>query len=193
MSKACAYRGEYWNPGVRILHWLSAISIAAQIAGMFYLLETSISPAARLSIHGSVGVVILVVVSLRLLLRLLTTAPRRLPTPFARAASLVQASLYVLVIGLLATGWLAYRPVPFAPSARLFGSIPFPRPPAVPGMTSREWIAVHEILVWSFLAVATLHVLAALAHAFVLRDGTLQRMGLGSPSRRAHRLAPPPE
>ena len=38
------------------------------------------------------------------------------------------------------------------------------------------WSAAHGWLAWAGMALAALHILAALRHHFVLRDGVLRRM-----------------
>ena len=39
-----------------------------------------------------------------------------------------------------------------------------------------SFVEVHEVLGWLMLALLALHVLGALKHAFIDKDGTLKRM-----------------
>jgi cytochrome b561 len=56
----------------------------------------------------------------------------------------------------------------------VFGGIPLPAPLPVPG--GKLWGEAHEVLANLLLVAIAAHVLAALWHQFVVRDGALSRM-----------------
>ena len=118
--------------------------------------------------HISTGVLIFLLTVFRLVIRVCTRAPDRSPSlPARAAAALVQWCLYAFVLAAVITGWLAYRPMPLMPPARLFGSLPIPKAPSFAGLNARDFIAVHSTLFW---------VLVAAMHAVLFRDGVMSGM-----------------
>jgi cytochrome b561 len=130
------------------------------------------------SLHVSLGVTILGLTLLRILWRLANPAP---PHPASMksyeraAAGAVHGLFYLLLIGLPLSGWLAFGELlseePGLTAVRVFGAFPLPASPAW-----GEWEDIHEIGSNIAIALTALHVLAALKHQFVDRDGTLWRM-----------------
>jgi cytochrome b561 len=131
------------------------------------------------SLHVSIGVTILALTLLRILWRITHPAP---PHPAGMkayevvAARMVHGLFYVLLIGLPLTGWLAFSEFvseePAMAAVKLFGAIPIPASPAW-GQDAED---LHEIGSKVAMALTALHVLAALKHQFIDRDGTLGRM-----------------
>lgn len=114
-----------------------------------------------LPLHMSIGVTILAIIVLRLCWRIFTTAPVRQTSRSVRFASaFVHLSLYVMILAVLITGWLGYRPMPFMPPARLFGNLPVPLAPSVGALSARGFAIVHAKLVWILLGFVGVHVLA---------------------------------
>ncbi|MCC7426740.1 MAG: cytochrome b/b6 domain-containing protein [Alphaproteobacteria bacterium] len=68
----------------------------------------------------------------------------------------------------------------------VFGGLPLPAPMPIPG--GRLWGEAHEVLANLLLAAVALHVVAALWHHLVLRDGSLMAM---LPRLRRRSLSPP--
>jgi cytochrome b561 len=94
----------------------------------------------------------------------------------AVAARALHGMFYLLMIGLPVTGWLAFGEFageePGMAEVRVFGAFPLPASPAWGG--SAEMI--HEAGSKVAMVLTALHVLAALKHQFIDRDGTLGRM-----------------
>lgn len=133
-----------------------------------------------LPLHMSIGVTILAIIVLRLCWRIFTWAPVRPTSRLMRfATAFFHMVLYVTILAVLITGWLGYRPMPFMPPARLFGDLPVPLAPSVGALSARGFAFVHQKLVWILLGLAGVHVLAALAHFVLLRDGVMQSMVFG--------------
>jgi cytochrome b561 len=89
-------------------------------------------------------------------------------------ARLTHGFLYLLLIALPLMGWAnaSSRGWPVA----LAGLIPLPSlsPVGSPvGHALGDW---HQVFAWVLLVLIGLHVVAALFHHFILRDGTLRRM-----------------
>ncbi|TGQ67735.1 cytochrome b [Mesorhizobium sp. M00.F.Ca.ET.186.01.1.1] len=184
----------HWHFGVRLLHWLTVVALAAQIAIAFGPMRGPGMAAMNwLPLHMSIGVTLLAIVVLRLCWRIRTQAPARHASRVVRlATAFFHVFLYVTILAVLITGWLGYRPMPFMPPARLFGYWPFPLAPSVGTLSARGFAFVHAKLVWILLGLAGAHILAALAHVVLLRDGVMQSMVFGQPnttSRQANGLA----
>jgi len=174
---------QSWSLAVRLLHWLTVVALAAQLAVAFGpMAGPGMAPMNWLPLHMSIGVTVIAMILLRLFWRVFTKVPvRPLPRPVRFAGALVHACLYVTILAVLITGWLGYRPMPFMPPARLFGSLPVPLAPTMGGLSARAFAVLHAKLVWLLLGLVGVHVLAALAHAALLRDGVMRGMSLGRP------------
>ena len=174
-------RGARWNLGIRLLHWLTVVVLAARVGIAFGLMGgPGMTTMLRLPLHMSLGITIFGMILLRLGWRAFIRAPLRQLSPSLRRLSIfVHASLYAFILVIVITGWMAYRPMPLMPGAHLFGSIPAPLAPNVAGISVRDFAMIHQGLVWALLALVGLHVLAALTHAAILRDGILSGMLFG--------------
>jgi len=171
----------HWHFGIRLLHWLTVIALAAQIAIAFGPMRgPGMAMMNWLPLHMSIGVTILAIIVLRLCWRSFTQVPVRPTSRFMRfATAFFHIFLYATILAVLITGWLGYRPMPFMPPARLFGNLPVPLAPSVGALSARGFASIHQKLVWILLGLAGVHVLAALAHFVLLRDGVMQSMVFG--------------
>lgn len=163
------------------LHWLTAVLMIFMFVLGEELIEAAETPDGALggSLHVSIGVAVLALTIIRLLWRLGNPPP---PYPVTMAgwerslATVTHGLLYVLLIGVPLTGWLAFgsfaREEAGAAAIRLFGLFPIPLAPAV-GEAGKE---VHEIGSNLAMLLTGLHVLAALKHQFISRDGLMRRM-----------------
>jgi len=161
------------------LHWALAVAAISQLVVGFRfgdLPEEDPSRANLFAIHTSLGLSIFVVMLFRLYWRLTNPVPVLPGTLSPMEKRLARANhwlFYVLLIGLPVGGYLTV-------SAEGH-SIPFyggELPPLLPESEAlAEIIETAHVLGASLLAILIIvHVLAALRHAFMLRDGTLRRM-----------------
>jgi cytochrome b561 len=163
-----------YHPLLVVLHWLLAVLIlAALVVGFFGLAAMPNADPAKIAVlrwHMAGGMLILALTLVRFVVRLLTAKP----APANRLAPLVHYGFYLLVVLMVgtgfATGLLAGLPeIVFAQSGA-----PLPATFAVyPTFQAHFWLATL------LAALVVLHVLAALHHQLVQRDGLLRRMGLG--------------
>lgn len=131
------------------------------------------------SIHVSLGFAILLLTVLRIVWRMSHTAP---PYPATMKGYEVIASkslhglFYLLMVGIPLTGWLTFggflAEVPAMAGVTVFGTFAVPAAP-ITGETFKE---MHEIGSNIAMVLIILHVLAALKHQFLDRDGILKRM-----------------
>ncbi len=163
-----------------VLHWAAAACVLATIPIGWYgaTFETDLAQSAT-NLHKSIGIVILALTLLRVAWRL-GHAPPPLPQAYApalrRIAKVTHILFYVLLLILPFSGWWMSSAVPdrhpfgFGPVAVPF--LPVPRGWASAGPAH----FVHTNLAWAMAGLVVLHVLAALKHHFVDRDGILARM-----------------
>lgn len=155
----------------RLLHWIIAFGILAQ----WLLAETAeeaehTAPVENLTgigLHQSLGVLVLLLATMRVLWRLIDTQPlwpAALKPYELMLARIVHAAFYVLLFAIPLSGWALSsaegEPVTF------FGL--FQLPPLSLG--SEDVLEeVHEVLFNVLAALALLHVLAAAKHRFLDR------------------------
>lgn len=170
-----------YHPLLVTLHWLLALMILFALGmGMFSLKEiANSSPDKIFALRGHMiaGVLILALTLARLAVRLATQRPAPATTgnPFLdRIATITHYALYLLVILMGASG--IAMSVQAGLPAIVFGDSGAALPETFAIYTPR---LVHGLIAKLLLALAALHMLAALYHHFVLKDGLLSRMGFG--------------
>lgn len=161
----------------RVLHWL----IAALILAMLFIgvaMVSSLSDYHRLvSIHKPIGALLLVLVALRLINRLFNPAPplpTGMPAVLRLAAHASHWLLYALMFALPLIGWgmLSAGGYPID----LVGS--FHLPPILPHSSALYAVLrpAHTVAAYLLFATFLVHLGAALAHAFIFRDGVFESM-----------------
>lgn len=161
------------------LHWfmlflLAAVYICMEVSEAFPK-GSDIRSELR-TWHYMLGLSVFVLAWLRLVINLWTRSPPVAPAPplwQSQLARLVQAGLYLLMIGMPLAGWLVLsargQPIPF------FG---LQLPALMAGnKDAADWIKkVHEAGATVGYFLVGLHAVAALYHHYILRDNTLIRM-----------------
>ena len=161
----------------RVLHWLMAVLILAMLF-IGVAMVSSLSDYHRLvSIHKPVGALLLVLVALRLINRLFNPPPplpAGMPAVLRFAAHASHWLLYALMLALPLIGWgmLSAGGYPID----LVGS--FHLPPILPHSSALFAILrpAHTVLAYLLFATFLVHLGAALAHAFIFRDGVFESM-----------------
>ncbi len=176
-------RDDY-TAGAKWLHWLIALLILALfplgwVMGDF----TGLQKAQAYNLHKSLGATVLILMALRLVWRGLHPAPAlpsTMPSQQQMLAKLGHLALYALAIALPLTGWAL---ISTSERPSLFFGNPFPLIrflAELPAATKKEYHetleGAHELLANGLIFLIAAHVLAALRHAFVLKDGVLSRM-----------------
>jgi cytochrome b561 len=161
------------------LHWtVMALVLVAWLAGQFGDDLPRSARAAVLSIHISAGLAVIAFVIIRLAWRLIDAPPPPEVTVLGRWAEQfgqwMHYALYVLLLAAPAVGIV----VQFARGNALpvFGLIEIASPWSADRAFAHNVKEVHEALSNALVILAALHVAAALAHHWVLRDRTLVRM-----------------
>lgn len=160
----------------RAFHWLMAVPI---VALLFFGEQTMGSHNAHLlpTLHASAGLVIVFMFGLRLFWRWKHPPPTTVNGgPLERTvAHIVHGALYLAMLLIPLTGWLAYtehvrRTLGMRPASWFGFKIPL-----LPDF-GLNWHIVHNWGGKLVLALIAIHVAAALKHHFYDNDDTLKRM-----------------
>ncbi len=168
---------QYNRPAVA-LHWLIALLVLATLPLGLYMHDLPLSPTKLklYSYHKWIGVTVLWLAVLRIVWRLGHTAPSPLPAPRWQqlAAAATHGLLYLLLFAIPISGWLMSSAKGF--TTVYFGVLPLPDLVAKDATLGKTLAEVHEALNYFLIALIGLHVVGALKHHFIDRDGTMRRM-----------------
>lgn len=163
----------------KTLHWLIALLILGLLPLGLYMADLPLSPLKLklYSYHKWAGMTALALVALRILWRI-GHQPPPLPStqaPWQRsAAHLGHFLLYVLMLAVPLSGWLMTSAKGFP--VVWFGVLQLPDLVAKDKELGDLLELVHSSLNYALMALIAIHILAALKHQWIDRDGTLTRM-----------------
>jgi cytochrome b561 len=170
-----------YHPLLATLHWLLALFIvAALFLGFAVLAKTPNADPNKILIlraHMTGGVVIFVLMLARFVVRLATARPPVATTGsrlLDRLTPVVHYGFYVLILLMVTSGFA----MAFAAGlpAIVFGDSGDPLPASFLIYPARIG---HGVIANLLAALIALHVVAALYHQFVKKDGLFRRMGFG--------------
>jgi cytochrome b561 len=171
--------GRAWGSIAKLLHWVVAALVFAQIALGFVARGYRLSPT-KLDLfvwHKSTGLLILALMLVRIAWRLANPVPA-LPVGSSplerRAAHASHVVLYLLLLLIPMSGWIVNSAanVPF----RMYWKVPVPALVAPDQATADVAASAHLALVIGLCLLLTGHIAAALRHHFRTRDDVLVRM-----------------
>lgn len=169
---------NHWGWPSKLFHWLTAALILIQIPLGYYAEELKLSPL-KLDLfvwHKSIGMLVLLLATLRLLWRITGTIPS-IPNSSPTQRRLVQLAhtlLYGLIIALPVSGWIMTSAANIP--SKLFWLIELPAITGPDEALKSMAAEVHEICVTMLVVILVVHIGAALRHHLILRDSILKRM-----------------
>lgn len=170
-----------YHPALVALHWLLAIMLIAGLAiGTFLLDPIPESEPAKIDAlrsHMIAGIAILILMIVRLVVRLRTSHPPEADIGNAllnRLSKWAHWALYLAVFGLIASG-IGMSILAGLPPI-VFGGSGDPLPASFNDLPPR---AAHGLFATLLMLLIAGHVLAALYHQFVRKDGLFSRMWFG--------------
>lgn len=179
-----------YSSGAIILHWVIAILIGLNYIGAWESEDLAgAEKAYAMAGHKAFGVAILTLTVLRIIWRITHRPPPLSPTLKTWEAGLAKAVhslFYIVMVSVPLMGLALHvtatggKPLEFLGLFTIPG-LPFAQDKAAAGVFHEA----HEVFATVMLGLIVLHVLAALKHQFVDRDGELRRMwfGKGQPVR----------
>lgn len=184
---------EHWGLGAKLFHWTMATLIIFSSLFILHVNDSfswwfKSSPLLFITYihwHKSLGLILLVLVAARLLWRRGNVPPVTAPlTRFEeRASKATHVGLYILMIVVPVSGWIASSA--FGSPTKFFGlfTIPGIIPKFKPLVGPAYW--AHFGLAWFLLALVGFHLIAAFWHHHRKQDRVLRAMWFGrsQPSR----------
>jgi cytochrome b561 len=167
-----------YNNAAKSLHWLVLVLVVVQFAVAWTMpdVHRDTKPVGLIAWHLAIGVFILLVMLLRLGWRAVSAVPppADLPLPLRLLSRTTHFLLYAILVALPLLGWINANARGW--TVWFVGVLPLPA--LVPSESSwgRQMGDFHMIAAYLLLGAIGLHVLGALFHQFVLRDGISHRM-----------------
>ncbi|MDF1763580.1 MAG: cytochrome b [Oleibacter sp.] len=161
-----------------VFHWIGAIAVTGMFGLGIYMVDlTFYDPwyKGSLDLHKSLGILIALLISARLIWRIVNPSPRGLSDKKLenQAAHTVHWILYGAMICMFVSGYL----ISTADGRGINVFDWFTVPATLTGENQADLAGeIHEWLAWGLIGLASLHALAALKHHFLNRDATLKRM-----------------
>jgi cytochrome b561 len=170
-----------YHPLLVTLHWLLAVLIVAMLCVGFFLgagmPNDDPQKIGVLLLHMAGGMLILALMAVRLIVRLRTSRLPKATTGHPlldRLAPVTHYGFYVLVLLMVATGYATAILAGLNRSVFQGSGDPLP-----PDFAVYPTFVAHATLAAVLAGFVILHVLAALFHQFVLKDGLFGRMLFG--------------
>lgn len=171
------------------LHWLIAAAVITNLSIGLYMADLPNKDPGKfelVSLHKSIGLSVLALSVLRVLWRLVNPVPPPPPglAPWIRfSGQTMHFIFYFLIVAVPLAGWLMVSVASQGHPTSVFGLFDWPSVPVLSDMTRHAghpyhetFESIHRVLAWAFIGLVPLHVIAALYHQFVRRDGVLARM-----------------
>lgn len=169
---------ERYGSVAQILHWVVVALLIVQITlgKIADDLPAGLDKLVTLARHKSFGITILALAVSRLLWRLFNRPPPLPPMPAWQRliANINHAALYALLFAMPLSGWLMSSAQNYPVS--WFGLAQLPDLVAADAGLADDLEDLHESMANILLFLIGLHVLGALKHQFIDRDGLLWRM-----------------
>jgi cytochrome b561 len=170
---------EGYSGTAKLLHWVVAACVLTMIPVGFLMnaVEAGVLQNVLYTVHRSLGVLVLFLMSIRLIYRLVHGAPAPEPTLNALqriVSHLVHMALYPLIIAQALIGWVATSA--YGAQISFFGLFTVPALVAKDETLSKPLFEVHMLLAFTIAGLLAMHIGAALFHYFIRKDGVLQRM-----------------
>jgi cytochrome b561 len=170
---------EAYGSFSKFLHWAIVLLILPQ----YFLVEAAeelpkgLERLQLMTWHKSLGMLVLLLALVRIAWKVMNQGrPGSLVAVEwqRKAAAAGHGLLYVLILAQPITGWIASSSGNYP--VTLFNWFQFPAIVGENHDLHELMEEVHEFLFFTLLAVAAIHVAAALYHHFMLKDGVLRRM-----------------
>lgn len=163
----------------KLFHWAVLFLVAVQygVAWIMPEIHRGTEPDTLISLHLSMGAVVMAIALLRLAWRLGHRPPPALKGQAVwrvAASKAIHGALYVLLLAVPVLGWSNANARGW--DVRLFGVVPLPRILADHAAAGPLIGDLHVAASYVLLMLIGIHVAAALDHHFRLRDRTLARM-----------------
>jgi cytochrome b561 len=178
-EQAAIDKSAGYTATARVLHWITAILVLAQIVLGILIANKWTGPwqDQLYDLHKSNGAVLIPIILIRILYRWghpPPPLPADIPAIQQFAAYTTHYLLYGLVVAQVFLGWIATDSYP-AP-VPIYGLFNLPSIWPENRALSEQLLAIHKVVGISIAVVAAMHIGAALFHHFLRKDRVLMRM-----------------
>lgn len=172
-------KSSEYHPFTKFLHWGIVVLVGIQFltSTLFPEGRRSLTPDVLMSAHMSFGLLILPFVVTMLFMRFYRPVAKleaETSGLLGAAATAMQYALYLLMVIIPITGWIAESSRGAVVS--FFGLVNLPAIVAQGSTLGHTIGRNHSLLAWTVGVLACGHIAAALYHYFVLKDEVLNRM-----------------
>ncbi|TLY70763.1 MAG: cytochrome b [Gammaproteobacteria bacterium] len=163
----------------RVLHWGTVVILLVSVGAILYreTTEQRVLRQVLMELHRQLGLLVLLILVARVVVCSLKGLVNHAPDLSAGircAATLAHWSIYGVLAGLVLLGWAMCNA--HAIHLRLCGVIPLPDLVAPDSDLADTLSDYHIWAAWVLLSLVVPHVLAALWHHYIRRDGVLTAM-----------------
>ncbi len=172
-----------YSVGAMVFHWLIAILIMLNFLGAWVAEDMPKTEAMQvMGNHKAIGITVLIMSIARILWRL---AHRLQQPPLleslkaweAALAKVVHTLFYFLMVAIPLSGWAMHSVESGGKPVGVFGLFSYPSLPLAHDKAMGEIFEdTHGMLTTLMLALLLLHVVGAIKHMVIDRDGTMRRM-----------------
>jgi cytochrome b561 len=161
----------------KLLHWILAALLIGLIGLGWYM--TSIENQSRdwyFNLHKSFGLVAAFLILLRIIWRLKhkpAPLPNSVPIWQAKISRLIHFLLYICIIFMPMTGFIGAC---YSKSGIKFFGIQLPTLVNKNREIANVFFNIHGVIAWILVCLIALHILAAIKHLLINKDGVFQRM-----------------
>ena len=159
------------------LHWLIAALVVTIATLGLVMVNVKLAPIWQFRLyqwHKSIGITILLLAVVRLAWRLAHPAPplpAEMPRIERQAASATHWVLYGLMLGMPLVGWALVSASPYNIPTLLYGVIPWPHLPVLPGLPNKAAVEgalklVHQYGAFVLIGLVVVHAAAGAAASF---------------------------
>ena len=163
----------------RVLHWGTVVILLVSVGAILYreTTEQRVLRQVLMELHRQLGLLVLLILVARVVVCSLKGLVNHAPDLSAGmrcAATLAHWSIYGVLAGLVLLGWALCNA--HAIHLRVFGVVPLPDLVAADSDLADTLSDYHIWAAWVLLSLVVPHVLAALWHHYIRRDGVLTAM-----------------
>lgn len=173
-----SYRLQGYSGFAKSMHWIVALCVLTIIPvgiTMNRIADGTLKDNL-FNFHKSLGALILMLMTVRLIYRLVKGAPPEpgIPLFYRVAGSVTHWTLYVMLIVMPFVAWIGHSA--FGARVPFFGLFELPLIWTKNEQLSEQIFRVHGYMGWVIGALVLMHIGAALFHYVIRRDGVMERM-----------------
>lgn len=177
-SEVASGEADKYSSPAKFFHWTLAVLIPSLVGLGWYMMSVEEEPGSEwlFDLHMSLGLTAAALIAMRLFWRLRhvpAALPSALPAWQVKASRYTHKLLYLLLILMPTSGYLGAS---FSGDSVAYFGVPTLSWASKNDLIKEQFFTIHSWIAWILVVAIALHVLAALKHLFLDRDGVFERM-----------------